>query len=975
MSENNNRYSEKKDFRINKKIKFELVDGAFNRDSIRSSISNKKLRFNRSILDANNAVAVLDRYDDFVYLKIDSSKYRHTSGMYGIVYDETKHQYDEVIFDHQKQAARGFLRDLRGFGLLADVVGSGKTYEACLVLSELAARDKIKSMLIIVPDQVYSTWKDVLEIQFGLGVGVLKEVGADLSKHKIKSNFEGGFRVLESPIIVKASDFAKWSEHSIDKLLFDVIVYDEAHNLCYDKPEAHNSLYLLSLLMQTKKEAKKTYCILLSATPHSGNLKQMFKLWYFIRCKGGNPKDFKEHAEQGEQYEHSYEYLEEEKIYEKRICRNSITVMEFIANVKRETILESNTMLYFEEMIEILKDSEEFGSLVRVENLDNIDNFRAYTVTVQNKMIEYYFKRANRKNKEEIIRAIASAYHNGVLRTIMIRQPKNAIQKKKKVNNIYFYPTQAKLDVKQINGAYETKVKVDYKNITSDTAVTYDGQKMSITKYCQTVASTDMFLKEQGILAQLYSNMLAELDGIEGSAIFSKKNSISYYVGQFESSLGENESNIIIPVNYTSKEEYEENESFEIKYKKTAEILRNHSNERVLIFFDYELSDKESVIKRFVERITKDSEFNGRVLNLVGKKTLEIEKEFNEKEDAIFVVIDSKFTEGANLQKSSVIINFQVTPDPLSMDQRVGRIFRIGQSSDVNIYSLVDMHKLEGYVLAYYSRIGLLGSNTGDATIIAGCNNERMVAVRCHKCNKVQLLSQDEYDYEMANGGIYCKTSACIEPGAPQGTLMEEISIQNFRCDNPNCGVYFRRSNEDEGYYCVLTPAGGKGIMVNPNASKGSRKFVCRKICAIAHCRYLNDKKDKCAVLRAYKNRKSLFEADIRRICVECISTGNRVCKPGCEAYNPIDSCIGCASSVCKPHKLEFDKNWVSLCPKCDTGHLSLIENSTFANYIRAAYAFNMDDGEAFCNNLANEATKVAEIKLILKNDEVVKRD
>ena len=315
MSENNKKYSEKVDFKINKNIKFKLVDGAFNQDSIRSSISNKKIRFNRKILEANNAVGVLDRYDDFAYLKIDTSKYRHKSGQYGIVYDETKHEYDEVIFEHQKQAAKGFLRDLRGFGLLADVVGSGKTYEASIVLSELAARDKIKSMLIIVPDQVLATWKDVLEVQFGLGVGVLAEVGPDLSKHKIKSNVEGGFRVLESPVIVKASDFAQWSENSIEKLLFDVIVYDEAHNLCYDKPEAHYSLYLLSKLMQIKKEAKKTYCILLSATPHSGNLKQMFKLWYFIRCKGGNPQDF---IEKGE---HSYEYMEEEKIYEKRICR------------------------------------------------------------------------------------------------------------------------------------------------------------------------------------------------------------------------------------------------------------------------------------------------------------------------------------------------------------------------------------------------------------------------------------------------------------------------------------------------------------------------------------------------------------------------------------------------------------------------------------------------------------------------------
>ena len=44
-----------------------------------------------------------------------------------------------------------------------------------------------------------------------------------------------------------------------------------------------------------------------------------------------------------------------------------------------------------------------------------------------------------------------------------------------------------------------------------------------------------------------------------------------------------------------------------------------------------------------------------------------------EKEDAVLIVKDPSFTEGVNLQDSNVIINFQVTPDPLAMDQRIGR--------------------------------------------------------------------------------------------------------------------------------------------------------------------------------------------------------------------------------------------------------------------------------------------------------------
>jgi hypothetical protein len=254
-----------------------------------------------------------------------------------------------------------------------------------------------------------------------------------------------------------------------------------------------------------------------------------------------------------------------------------------------------------------------------------------------------------------------------------------------------------------------------------------------------------------------------------------------------------------------------------------------------------------------------------------------------------------------------------------------------------------------------------------------------MVAVRCHKCNKVQLLSQDEFDYEMSKGGVYCESRECIEkPKFPRGNLMSEISIQNFKCDNPNCGIYFRRSNEDEGYYCISTTVGEKGIMVNPSASVGSRKFVCRKVCALKHCGYLNgEMKGKCAVLRAYEKQSYLFEADIKRICAECIASNKRVCQPGCEAYTSIDKCSKCNYSSCRPrpHTLEFNKDWVSACPKCNTGRIRLVENSTFANYIRASFAFNMDNGASFCDNLLAESDKVAEIKLILKSDDLNKRD
>ena len=135
-------------------IKFE--SDAFDRHNNAGKISSEVRNYSKEIKSMNEKADELDRFDDFDSLRIPSDRYEQTDGRYGIA--RTAEHKSSVIYEHQKQAALAFLRDLRGFGILADVVGSGKTYEAGLVISELAARNKIRSILFIVPAQALSDW-------------------------------------------------------------------------------------------------------------------------------------------------------------------------------------------------------------------------------------------------------------------------------------------------------------------------------------------------------------------------------------------------------------------------------------------------------------------------------------------------------------------------------------------------------------------------------------------------------------------------------------------------------------------------------------------------------------------------------------------------------------------------------------------------------------------------------------------------
>jgi hypothetical protein len=288
------------------------------------------------------------------------------------------------------------------------------------------------------------------------------------------------------------------------------------------------------------------------------------------------------------------------------------------------------------------------------------------------------------------------------------------------------------------------------------------------------------------------------------------------------------------------------------------------------------------------------------------------------------------------------------------------------------------MHKLEGFALMYFTRIGLMSSNSGDATIIAGSNNERMVAVQCGQCGKVALYSQEDYETYKQKDELRCmSTDECIAKD-PKGTEMLEISVYDFKCDK--CGMVFARSVSDEsGYYCVSVGVTGRSIMCN-SGDKGDRRLYCRKICAMANCSKLAY--GDCLAVEAWKSNKSIDEASLYSLCNKCPNR-NR-CPEKCRPYigtDGITPCATCQFASCspKPHVIEFDDRWEADCPVCKSmssskqGRIRPVVARTFAAYLRASWDFAHDGGEAFCENLLKEANKVDDIKEVLSADAEMK--
>ncbi|MDE7256552.1 MAG: hypothetical protein K2N50_01165, partial [Clostridia bacterium] len=362
-----------------------------------------------------------------------------------------------------------------------------------------------------------------------------------------------------------------------------------------------------------------------------------------------------------------------------------------------------------------------------------------------------------------------------------------------------------------------------------------------------------------------------------------------------------------------------------------------------------------------------------------------LEKKFNSSNDAILIVNSASLTEGANLQSCNVIINFQITPDPLSMDQRIGRVFRIKQENDVSIYSLADMNALEGYVLAYFTRIGLMTSNSGDATIISGSNNEHMVTVRCKNCKKVKLFTQEDFNLfrETDDEALKCRDTDACRGGSGGYTVMREMNVHDFQCGT--CKTTFSRSIETEGYKCVYD----SGSSMCSTGKEDDRDVYCRKICAMSHCPKFEKggALEKCPALAAYRENGNIGDQDLMEKCAYCTLKDKcpEKCRVGLFAES-VAPCVTCSErkrarlSLCRPHILKFNEQWESPCPRCASerrdGKIRPILARTFAAFIKGLWAYShKKDDDNFCDILSGESAKVAEIQEILAMDRSGRED
>ncbi len=178
------------------------------------------------------------------------------------------------LFPHQQQVYERLAGTYPRSWLLADEVGLGKTVSAGLSLRRLLLTGQVERTLILAPANVARQWQDELFEKFGLWVPRL-EGGRVHGAHPddVRPLDPGENPYATEPLLIASSHLARLPKQRpliLAAAPFDLLIVDEAHHARrrgFADPTQYRPSLLLTLLDQLRESGKLGATWLLTATP------------------------------------------------------------------------------------------------------------------------------------------------------------------------------------------------------------------------------------------------------------------------------------------------------------------------------------------------------------------------------------------------------------------------------------------------------------------------------------------------------------------------------------------------------------------------------------------------------------------------------------------------------------------------------------------------------------------------------------
>lgn len=163
--------------------------------------------------------------------------------------------------------------------LLADEVGLGKTIEAAMVVKELRARKQVKRVLVLVPSGLQTQWQFELKTKFNESFAIYsKQTLTYLKNQGVEHPWS------HHDLIIASHTWASWSEKRRDEICaidWDLLIVDEAHHAReqrYGRRVQRTNLYRLVRELIARPEHNRRAALLLTATPMQLQRHELYSL-------------------------------------------------------------------------------------------------------------------------------------------------------------------------------------------------------------------------------------------------------------------------------------------------------------------------------------------------------------------------------------------------------------------------------------------------------------------------------------------------------------------------------------------------------------------------------------------------------------------------------------------------------------------------------------------------------------------------
>lgn len=624
--------------------------------------------------------------------------------------------------------------------LISDVVGLGKSIIASTVAKNLLLKKNIDEIVIICPPKIMISWESY------------------------SKEFEINAKIFSIGLLDKAYDYVRNSKAN------KLIIIDEAHRFVNSKTDSYDMI---------KRICAGNKVMLLTATPMHNTTSDIFSIIdIFDRVLTTNKnieeeknKILKEEREMKAKFKNSKSSKEENIEKTKELARKIMGLIDYlIIRRTREDLLEE-----IEYKKDLEKQKTEFNDVedpkLHDYNLGDLSKLYSDTLEKISPYNEDSEENEDNKNNETKEKNNSNIF-TGVRYKPLIYLKKETMEDKRKSAEI-------------VKSVYGEDANFDFADLSSNNIAKFM-RHLLVRRFESSIFA---FKKSVENMIGKYENIKRFISGgnyypiykrgdidyedfFESEEDYNKKYEGLYLIENVKEVLSEeffigfdNDLKILKEIKKDWENIGVEKDKKFLKLKEELiKFKRENENRKIIIFSEF-----KDTVDYLYESICKDGELNyllkplKSVADSKNRETVranfDASLEEGKQENEYFLLISTDtLSEGVNLHRAGVIINYDIPYNPTRVIQRVGRINRIGKKLFDKIYihnfipRLEAQKDIKNWQIANF-KLTLINAIFGNDTKIL--QKDEDINSMLSRKNEAEILDEDDKSWDIEYRNIY----------------------------------------------------------------------------------------------------------------------------------------------------------------------------------------------------------------------------